>query len=48
MKMEHAIVAPYAGRVVRVTHQAGDVVPGGEPLVEVEAGSAEPEQEGEP
>jgi 3-methylcrotonyl-CoA carboxylase alpha subunit len=37
MKMEHAIVAPYAGRVRRVPHQAGDVVPGGEALVELEA-----------
>lgn len=52
MKMEHAILAPYAGRVVRVAHQAGDVVPGGEPLVEIAAGTedagTELEQEGEP
>jgi len=36
MKMEHAIVAPYAGRIRRVAHRAGDVVPGGEVLVELE------------
>jgi 3-methylcrotonyl-CoA carboxylase alpha subunit len=36
MKMEHAIVAPYAGRIRRVAHRAGDVVPGGEALVELE------------
>jgi biotin carboxyl carrier protein len=36
MKMEHAIAAPYAGRVRRVAHRVGDVVPGGEPLVELE------------
>ena len=45
MKMEHAIAAPYTGRVVRVPHVAGDVVPGGEPLVEVEA-AGEREREG--
>jgi 3-methylcrotonyl-CoA carboxylase alpha subunit len=37
MKMEHAITAPYAGSVRRVVHQPGDVVPGGEPLIELEA-----------
>jgi 3-methylcrotonyl-CoA carboxylase alpha subunit len=37
MKMEHAIAAPYAGRVLRVLHGVGDVVPGGESLVEIEA-----------
>jgi geranyl-CoA carboxylase alpha subunit len=37
MKMAHAIVAPYAGRVVRVSHQAGEVVSGGEMLVELES-----------
>jgi 3-methylcrotonyl-CoA carboxylase alpha subunit len=36
MKMEHAIVAPYAGHIRRVAHRAGDVVPGGEVLVELE------------
>jgi len=36
MKMEHAITAPYAGRVRRVHHAAGDVVMGGEVLVELE------------
>ncbi len=36
MKMEHAIVAPHAARVRRVAHAAGDVVPGGEALVELE------------
>jgi 3-methylcrotonyl-CoA carboxylase alpha subunit len=38
MKMEHAITAPYAARVARVAHAAGDVVPGGEVLVELETG----------
>jgi biotin carboxyl carrier protein len=37
MKMEHAIVAPYAGHVRSVRYAAGDVVPGGETLVELEA-----------
>ncbi len=41
MKMEHAISAPYAARVRRVTHAAGDVVPGGEILVELEVASDE-------
>ncbi len=36
MKMEHAVVAPYAGRVTRVLHAAGDVVQGGETLIEIE------------
>ena len=36
MKMEHAIVAPYAGRVTRVLHAASDVVQGGETLIEIE------------
>jgi 3-methylcrotonyl-CoA carboxylase alpha subunit len=36
MKMEHAVVAPYAGRVTRVLHVAGDVVQGGETLIEIE------------
>jgi 3-methylcrotonyl-CoA carboxylase alpha subunit len=36
MKMEHAVIAPYAGRVTRVLHTAGDVVQGGETLVEIE------------
>jgi 3-methylcrotonyl-CoA carboxylase alpha subunit len=39
MKMEHAIVAPYAGRIRNVRHAAGDVVPGGEVLVELEPSS---------
>jgi biotin carboxyl carrier protein len=34
--MEHAIVAPYAGHVRSVRYAAGDVVPGGEVLVELE------------
>ena len=37
MKMEHAIAAPIAGRVRKVAHQVGDVVPGGATLVELEA-----------
>jgi 3-methylcrotonyl-CoA carboxylase alpha subunit len=40
MKMEHAITSPYPARVVRVLHQAGDVVPGGEPLLELETGAS--------
>ncbi|HEX3269518.1 MAG TPA: acetyl-CoA carboxylase biotin carboxylase subunit [Ktedonobacterales bacterium] len=36
MKMEHGVVAPYAGRVTRVLHAAGDVVQGGETLIEIE------------
>jgi biotin carboxyl carrier protein len=36
MKMEHAVVASYAGRVTRVLHAAGDVVQGGETLIEIE------------
>jgi 3-methylcrotonyl-CoA carboxylase alpha subunit len=36
MKMEHAIVAPHAGKVRRVLHGPGDVVPGGEPLIELD------------
>jgi 3-methylcrotonyl-CoA carboxylase alpha subunit len=36
MKMEHAVVAPYAGQVTRVPHAAGEVVQGGETLVEIE------------
>jgi 3-methylcrotonyl-CoA carboxylase alpha subunit len=36
MKMEHAVVAPYAGRVTRVLHAAGEVVQGGETLIEIE------------
>jgi 3-methylcrotonyl-CoA carboxylase alpha subunit len=41
MKMEHAVVAPYAGRVTRVLHAAGDVVQGGETLVEIEPDGAD-------
>jgi 3-methylcrotonyl-CoA carboxylase alpha subunit len=36
MKMEHAVVAPYAGQVTRVLHTTGDVVQGGETLIEIE------------
>jgi 3-methylcrotonyl-CoA carboxylase alpha subunit len=36
MKMEHAITAPFLARVVRVHHASGDVVPGGEPLLDLE------------
>ncbi len=39
MKMEHAVISPYPGRVLRVPHQAGDVVPGGEILIELDTGS---------
>jgi 3-methylcrotonyl-CoA carboxylase alpha subunit len=36
MKMEHAITAPHAGVVRRVLRASGDVVPGGEPLIELD------------
>jgi biotin carboxyl carrier protein len=36
MKMEHAIIAPYDGRVRRVHYQEGEVVPGGAIIVEME------------
>ena len=36
MKMEHSIIAPYAGVVQRVLCQEGDVVPGGAAVVEME------------
>lgn len=36
MKMEHAITAPYAGKIDRVYYQEGAVVPGGATLVEME------------
>jgi 3-methylcrotonyl-CoA carboxylase alpha subunit len=42
MKMEHTITAPYPGRVTRLPFAAGDVVPGGEVLVELEAGETAP------
>ena len=44
MKMEHAILSPYPGRIVSVPHTAGDVVPGGEVLVELDT-AAEPTSE---
>ena len=37
MKMEHAIVAPYRGRIRRVAYSAGEVVPGGAVLIEIES-----------
>jgi 3-methylcrotonyl-CoA carboxylase alpha subunit len=40
MKMEHAITSPYPARVLRVLHQPGDVVPGGEVLLELETGAS--------
>ncbi len=39
MKMEHVITSPYPARVVRVYHAEGDVVPGGDPLLELETGT---------
>ena len=36
MKMEHTIVAPYAGKVRRVHYAEGDVVKGGAVLIEME------------
>jgi 3-methylcrotonyl-CoA carboxylase alpha subunit len=46
MKMEHAIVAPYAGIVTRVAYAQGDVVPGGAVLIELESGPAAERLEG--
>jgi len=46
MKMEHAISSPYPGRIVRVPHDAGDVVPGGEVLVELDTGAQSAELAG--
>jgi 3-methylcrotonyl-CoA carboxylase alpha subunit len=45
MKMEHAIVAPHAGIVRRVVHAAGEVVPGGEPLIELDPPDSGKEKE---
>jgi biotin carboxyl carrier protein len=39
MKMEHAIASSHPGRVTRILHAAGDVVPGGELLIEVDTGN---------
>jgi 3-methylcrotonyl-CoA carboxylase alpha subunit len=36
MKMEHAIVAPYAGKVRHVFYREGAVVKGGATIVEME------------
>jgi len=36
MKMEHAITAPYEGKVDHVYYQEGAVVPGGAVLVAME------------
>jgi len=36
MKMEHAITAPYAGRVRHILYQEGAVVKGGAVLAEME------------
>jgi len=36
MKMEHAITAPYEGKVDHVYYQEGAVVPGGAVLIEME------------
>ncbi|HLJ80342.1 MAG TPA: biotin carboxylase N-terminal domain-containing protein, partial [Ktedonobacterales bacterium] len=45
MKMEHAISSPYPGRIVRIPHGAGDVVPGGEALVELDTGAESASEE---
>ena len=39
MKMEHAISSSHPGRVTKILHAAGDVVPGGEMLIEVDTGN---------
>ncbi len=36
MKMEHAITAPYEGKVDHVYYQEGAVVPGGATIMEME------------
>ncbi len=36
MKMEHTIIAPYAGKVSRIHYAEGDVVQGGAVIVEME------------
>jgi 3-methylcrotonyl-CoA carboxylase alpha subunit len=41
MKMEHSIRSPYPGHIIRVPHGAGDVVSGGEILVELDTGGGE-------
>jgi 3-methylcrotonyl-CoA carboxylase alpha subunit len=41
MKMEHAVAAPYEGRVVAVNVKLGDRVNAGAILVEIEATSAD-------
>jgi 3-methylcrotonyl-CoA carboxylase alpha subunit len=38
MKMEHAIVSSHPGRVSKILHAAGDVVAGGELLIELDSG----------
>ena len=35
MKMEHAITAPYEGKIEHVYYQEGAVIPGGATLVEM-------------
>jgi biotin carboxyl carrier protein len=41
MKMEHSIRSPYPGQITRVPHRAGDVVSGGEVLVELDTGGGD-------
>jgi 3-methylcrotonyl-CoA carboxylase alpha subunit len=41
MKMEHSIRSPYPGHITRVPHVAGDVVSGGEVLVELDTGGGD-------
>ena len=36
MKMEHTIAAPHAGTVARLRHRAGEIVPAGATLVEID------------
>jgi biotin carboxyl carrier protein len=43
MKMEHRIVAPIDGVVVRVSVEQGQMVDGGQVLVELEDAAAEEE-----
>jgi 3-methylcrotonyl-CoA carboxylase alpha subunit len=41
MKMEHSIRSPHPGHILRVPHGAGDVVSGGEVLVELDTGGGD-------
>jgi 3-methylcrotonyl-CoA carboxylase alpha subunit len=46
MKMEHALVSLHAGRVSKILHAVGDVVPGGELLIELDSGRQDEDSTG--